>query len=301
MWDLPGNRYLVADVNADMAEGHNVVGTVYVECGAAYRTSGPPHLRPVGETERVVELTAGAQGPVAVGIVGFADLDRGTAVGETLEVHLAAGQGRFRGIRFGTGWDESPMIENTQSARRPGMLGETRIRDGARTLARLDLVLDVWVFHTQLAEVAALADAVPDLRIVLDHCGGPLGYGPYAMNRAEHFTHWRQGLMEVARRPNVVCKLGGLLARGAAYDYRHAPTPPTSIELETVWRPWVETCVEAFGPTRCMFESNFPVDKMGTTYATLWNAFKRLAQGASTDERRWMFAETARHTYHLTC
>ena len=302
IWDRPGLRYELPELRADLRTGHNVVSTVYVDCGTAYRTSGPQALRPVGETEHIARITApptGAVSQIAAGIVGFADLDLGAAVQPVLEEHIAAGAGHFRGIRFSTGWDDSAEIRNTQAAKRPNMLRESVIRDGARALAQLGLTLDVWLFHTQLGDVADLAGAVPDLLIVLNHCGGPLGYGPYASDRDAHFTRWRAGVQEVARRPNVVCKLGGLLSRGAAFDYLRAPQPPTSNELAQLWHPWLETCVEAFGPQRCMFESNFPVEKMGANYAVLWNAFKRFAQPASPSERRALFSETASAAYNL--
>ena len=299
-WAEHGQNYGPQDLLADLDEGPDVVGTVHVECHAHYRPDGPEILKPVGETERVVAITAAAADPrLALGIVGFADLDLGDAVEEVLEAHMNAGAGRFRGIRFGTGWDPSPQIANTDSGDRPFMLTEPRIQAGARRLAALDLSLDVWLFHHQLGDVAVLANAVPELTIVLDHCGGHLGYGPYAKDRAEHFTQWRRGLQAIARQPNVMCKIGGLLARGAAFDYVNAPHPPTSDKLADVWRPWVETCIETFGADRCMFESNFPVDKMGVRYGSLWNCFARLAQGASPDEQRSLFAETAARTYKL--
>lgn len=179
------------------------------------------------------------------------------------------------------------------------MLAEPGIRDCVRVVADRDLTLDLWILSPQLADAAELADAFPELRLVLNHCGAPLGFGPYATDRAGHFAAWARGIRAVAERPNVVCKLGGIVATAAAFDYRTAPTPPTSAELAALWLPWFETCIDAFGPQRCMFESNFPVDKMGTRYATLWNTFKRLAAGASETELASMFSDTARRTYRL--
>ena len=299
LWNLPGYDYDPPELLADLAEVPTVAATIYVECASHYRPDGPVELRPVGETEHVVALTAEDDPRVAAGIVGFADLDLGDAVAEVLQAHVESGAGRFRGVRFGTGWDDSPEVQNTQSARRPGMLREQRIQAGARRLAALDLSLDVWLFHHQLDDVAVLADAVPDLRIVLDHCGGPLGYGPYADDRAANFEIWKKGVQALADRPNVVCKVGGLLARGAAFDYLTATRPPSSRALATLWRPWVETCIDAFGAQRCMFESNFPVDKMGVTYGTLWNCFLHLTEGASDGERRRLFAGTAEQVYRF--
>jgi L-fuconolactonase len=301
LWDHPF-RYQLAEYSDDVRSGHNIVATVYVDCATAYRATGPESERPVGETEYIARTTASLAGrhpEIAAAIVGFADLGLGAAVAPVLAEHVSAGAGRFRGVRFSTGWDESPNIANTQAAKRPNMLRELTIQQGARELATLGLTLDAWLFHTQLGDVGALADAVPQLRIALNHCGGPLGYGPYATRRESHFATWRAGLRELAKRPTVVCKLGGLLARGAAFDYVRAAAPPTSDELADIWRPWFETCVEAFGPERCMFGSNFPVEKMGTGYPVLWNAFKKLASAASTAERHALFSATARDFYRL--
>ncbi len=275
---------------------------MYVECGVRYRDSGPGELRPVGETEFVLATVAGPSKrglQIAAGIVGFADLALGASVEAVLSEHVAAGRGRFRGIRFSTGWDPSAEIANTQSGERPGMLREARIIDGARALARSSLTLDVWLFHTQLDDVAALADEVPDLKIVVDHTGGPLGYGPYASEARENFARWRRGIREVAKRANVWCKLGGLVVRGAAFDYLTAPRPPGSDELARLWSPWFEVCIEEFGAQRCMFESNFPVDKVGTTYPVLWNTYKRTVSSASREEQERLLGGSAREFYGL--
>jgi predicted TIM-barrel fold metal-dependent hydrolase len=226
-------------------------------------------------------------------------LTLGRGVGRVLDEHLAVGDGRFRGIRFSTGWDPSPEIRNTQAAKRPRMLAEREVRAGLTEVESRGLSFDAWLFHTQLGEVADLADALPGLIIVIDHCGGPLGYGPYSTAREEHFKAWRRDIRNLAHRPNVYCKIGGLLARGAAFDYLGAPTPPTSAELAAIWGPWITECAEAFGADRCMFESNFPVDKMGVPYTTLWNAFKISTRGASDEDRRAMFFGTAQRAYRL--
>ncbi|AHK31678.1 hypothetical protein OPAG_05020 [Rhodococcus opacus PD630] len=300
LWEHP-YVYDRSGFEADIQSGHHVEATVYVECGAGYRDSGPVELRPVGETEYVAAAAGSSSAgvDVAAGIVGFADLTLGAAVEPVLTGHMAAGRGRFRGVRFSTGWNASPEIANTQSGKRPGMLREAKILDGARVLARNSLTLDAWLFHTQLDDVAALADAVPDLKVVVNHSGGPLGYGRYASDQSGQFDQWRDGIRQVAKRPNVWCKIGGLVARGAMYDYLTAPEPPGSDELARLWSPWLEVCAEEFGAKRCMFESNFPVDKMGTSYRVLWNAYKRFASSASREERELMFGGSARKFYSL--
>ncbi|OZD08782.1 amidohydrolase [Rhodococcus sp. 06-156-3C] len=303
-WDNP-YIYDVADLSEDVQSGHRVTSTVYVECGNGYLTTGPEELRPVGETEKVVSNTSrtspGGFPVLAAGIVGFADLTLGSRVGAVLDRHLDAGDGRFKGVRFSTGWDSSCEIENTQAAKRPRMLSEEGFRAGLAVLAERDLSFDAWLFQNQLDEVADVADALPKLRIVVDHCGGPLGYGPYASDQQLHFKRWREAIRALAERPNVSCKLGGLLARGAAYDYVSAATPPTSDQLVTSWSPWINECIEAFGANRCMFESNFPVEKMGVNYSTLWNAYKKMTISASDAERHALFGGTARDFYRLDC
>jgi L-fuconolactonase len=304
LWDRTGYRYSIDEFTEDMASGHNIVASVHVEVMTSYRTEGPKELRPIGETEFVKQLadeymSRYPENRLARGIVGFADLGLGAAVEEILEQHQAAADGRFRGVRYCTGWDSSPLIHNTSVGRRPGILGDPSVRDGAKKLASLGLSLDVWLFQSQLRDVVSLADDLPDLTIVLNHCGGPLGTGPYAETRYAPLDSWRHGIRAIAERPNVVCKLGGLLARGAAFDYVHATMPPTSRELAQSWSPWIKECIEAFGADRCMFESNFPVDKMGTSYSTLWNALKLIAHGASYGEMTSLFSGTANTTYRL--
>ncbi len=310
LWDTPGLaspgfRYLLPDFVQDLGSGHKVIATVYADCMSMYRADGPQHLRPVGETEFAVEIGAmsrsGQYGPTQVnaGIVAYADLELGSPVEEVLEAHIQAGNGRFKGIRYAANWDPDPGILHYQPNRRADLLKDRKVRDGLHKLKDLGLVYDSWTFFTQLDQLAEVADAEPDLQIVMNHCGGPLGYGPYADNKAEHFAAWKTSVLNVARRPNVACKLGGILGRGAAYDFINAPIPPTSLELAVCWRPWFETCIEAFGPERCMFESNYPVEKLGTSYSVLWNAFKRIAAYTSDEEIKQLFATTARRIYTL--
>jgi predicted TIM-barrel fold metal-dependent hydrolase len=244
---------------------------------------------------------SGRYGParVAAGIVGFADLTLGDKVEPVLEANIRASGGRFRGVRHSAAWDASDIIGNSRTAGGPHLFRQAGFRAGFARLSALGLALDAWVFHPQLADVVDLARAYPGASIVSVHCGGPLGYGPYEGKRDEVFTTWKAGLTELARCPNVTMKLGGMMMRLAAYDYRTAPAPPTSEELATLWRPYIETCIELFGADRCMFESNFPVDKMGIGWAALWNAFKRITSGASPDEKRALYAGTARRVYRL--
>jgi predicted TIM-barrel fold metal-dependent hydrolase len=305
LWERPDHRYLLHELLADLLTGHNVVATVFLECHAMYRAAGPAELRPVGETEFAAGIAAmsesGRYGPtrVAAGIVGFADLALGDRVEAVLQAHIRAGGGRFRGVRHSAAWDADPIIGNSAVATGPHDMQRPQFRAGLARLTMLGLSLDAWVFHPQLADAIDLARSAPEANIIVGHCGGPLGYGPYAGRRDEVFTTWKAGIVELARCPNVIMKLGGMMMRLAAYDYGAAAAPPSSAQLADWWRPYIETCIERFGADRCMFESNFPVEKMGIGYAELWNAFKRLAAGASAAEKQALFSGTARRAYRL--
>jgi L-fuconolactonase len=305
LWQRPGHRYLLDEFLADVRTGHNVIATVFEECHAMYRASGPEEMRPVGETEFVAGMAAmsasGLYGPtrVAASIVGFADLTLGDRVEPVLEAHIRASGGRFRGVRYSAGWDASETIGNSRTATGPHVLRQADFRAGLARLTALGLSFDAWLYHPQLDDVIDLARAFPDATIVMCHVGGPLGYGPYAGKHDEVFAFWKSKTTELATCPNVVVKLGGMLNRLAAYDFRARPAPISSTELAEYWRPYMGTCIELFGPERCMFESNFPVEKMGVGWVTLWNAFKRIAAGASAEEKLALFSGTARRVYDL--
>ncbi len=305
LWDFRNNRYLLDQLASDLQSGHNIVATVFVECQSMYRKDGPAEMRPVGETEFVRGIAAmsasGKYGPakVAQGIVGFADLKLGDRVQAVLEAHIEAGGGRFRGIRYACGWDASEVIGNSYEVTEPHLLQRSDVRAGLARLAALGLSFDAWAFHPQLEDVIDLARAFPNLTIIAGHAGGVLGYGPYQNRRDEIFASWKRSMTELAKHPNVVVKLGGMLMRLAAFDYLALPAPLSSTELAAYWRPYLETCIELFGADRCMFESNFPVEKMGTGYAMLWNAFKRITAGASDSEKQAMYSGTARRVYRL--
>jgi predicted TIM-barrel fold metal-dependent hydrolase len=305
LWDHPGERYLLDDLRRDLGSGHDIRATVFIQCGAMYRADGPEALRPLGETEFANGVAAmgasGRYGPArpCAGIVGLVDLTLGEAVAPLLEAHLRAAGPRFRGVRNRTAWHPSPEVRSNLTAPPPGPLGQPAFTEGARVLARFGLPLDIWCYHTQLPLVLALARAVPELTIVLDHVGGPLGVGPFAGRRGEVFAEWKRDLLALAACPNLVVKLGGLAMEVGGFGFDLAERPPGSAMLAEAWRPYIETCIEAFGPQRCMFESNFPVDKGMCSYAVLWNAFKRLAAGAGAAERAALFSGTAARIYRL--
>ena len=305
LWERPDHRYLLHEFLADVNTGHRVVATVFVECHAMYRAAGPEEMRPVGQTEFVAGMAAmsdsGLYGStrVAAGIVGFADLTLGDRVEPVLEANIRGGGGRFRGVRHSAAWDASDVIGNSQTALGPHLMRQANFRAGLTRLTALGLSLDAWAFHPQLADMVDLARAFPHANIVVNHVGGPLGYGPYTGKNQEVFAAWKAGVTELAACQNVTMKLGGMMMRLAAYDYRTQPAPPTSADLATLWRPYIEPCIELFGAGRCMFESNFPVEKMGIGWVALWNAFKKIAAGASAAEKRDLFSGTARRAYRL--
>ncbi len=299
-----GDRYLLDELAQDLSGGHNVTDTVFIECRSMYRAEGPEELRSVGETEFVQGIAAqsasGKYGPTAVaaGIVSNANLMLGAAVEPVLEAHLAASGNRFRGIRFSCAWDASPEV-GSPGSNAPGMLLDSRFREGFACLQKLGLSFDALVYHTQLGELTDLADAFPDATIILNHIGRPLGVGPYAGKGDEVFDVWREGITAVAQRANVLVKLGGFGNPISGYDWHQRPIPPSSAELVETITPWLMFCIEQFGPERCMFESNFPVDKASYTYTAVWNAFKRVSQDFSAAERADMFQGTAAKAYRL--
>jgi predicted TIM-barrel fold metal-dependent hydrolase len=298
-------RYLLPELLADTGSGHDITATVYLEWLSMYRAGGPAELQPVGEIEFANGVAAmaasGTYGNtwVGAGIVGYADLTLGAPVETVLEAMIAAGGGRFRGIRFITASHRDQAEWGSAVIRPAGLLMDPRVRAGFARLAPLGLSFDAWMYHTQLGELVDLARAFPETQIVLDHVGGAIGLGPYASKRDEVFAEWSARIRELAACPNVHIKLGGLGMRMFGFTVHTGELPPSSEELAAAWRPYIETCIAAFGPERAMFESNFPVDKGSCGYAALWNAFKRIAAGYSAAEKAALFAGTASKFYRL--
>ena len=302
LWEYPRSTYLTADLLADTG-GHRVDKTVFVECTSAYRESGTEALRPVGETDFVERLAseneaAGTATKMAAGIVSFADLTLGTAVHEVLEAHVEASP-RFRGIRHASAWDPSDQIRRSHTAPPEGLLGHDGFREGFAELRRMGLSFDAWLFHPQIPELTALARAFPDVPIVLDHVGGPLGIGPYAGKRADVYEAWQPAISELATCPNVSVKVGGMTMPINGFEWHQRETPPGSVELAEALSPWYLHVIDRFGPDRCMFESNFPVDRASCSYTVLWNMFKRLSAGYTPSERADLFRGAAVRFYRL--
>ena len=298
-------RYLLDELRADAGSGHNVTATVYVQCGAFYRADATPALAPVGEVEFVNGVAAmsasGLYGPFRAcdGIVGHADLLLGDGVVPVLEAELAASGGRFKGIRHITAQDADPAVLGHMTHTPAGLMADSAFRTGFGRLTGMGLTYDAWALEPQLPEVIDLARAFPDADIILDHVGTPLGIGAYAGKRDDRYDTWLGNIRELAKSPKVSVKLGGLGMPFPGFPGLDGVSRPSSQALADLWRPYVEPCIEAFGAERCMFESNFPVDRWGCDYATLWNAFKRIAAGASDAEKASLFSGTAKRVYLL--
>jgi predicted TIM-barrel fold metal-dependent hydrolase len=305
LWDRPGARYMPYDLLDDIGCGHRILGTVYVQCRSMLRAVGPVEMAPVGEVEFVNGAAAmgasGLYGPgrICAGIVGGADLMLGDRVAPVLEAMIEVSSGRLRGIRNATVWHVDPILRSTIATVPPGLLREPGFQRGAAQLGRYGLVLDVWAYHTQLDDVYRLARAIPDVTVVIDHFGGPIGMGPYRSRRNAMLAEWRAAMRKLAELPNTRVKLGGGGMPVLGFDFDQAIAPPGSVDLAAALRTYVEECIAWFGPSRCMFESNFPVDKGMFAYAIAWNAFKRLAAGMTDGEKTALFSATAISTYRL--
>ncbi|MGE5952863.1 MAG: amidohydrolase family protein [Qipengyuania vulgaris] len=296
---------LQQDTRGGLEGGHNVIGTVFMECGAFYDASRGDAMKSVGEVEFVNGVAAqGASGlygdyrPCA-GIVGHADLTLGDAVKPVVEALVAAGNGRFRGIRHAAAWDADPEVLGPPFHAPEGLYSSDAFRAGFAAYAEHRLTFDAWLLEPQLGDVLDLAKAFPEQTIVLDHCGTPLGIASYKGKQHEHFDRWRASIKAIAECENVVVKLGGLAMAFCGLPADGPMKGHSSEHLAALWRPYVETCIEAFGADRAMFESNYPVDRWGASYEVLWNAFKRLSHSHSNDDRKALFAGTAARVYGL--
>ena len=302
LWELNGG-YLLDDLLADLASGHRIVATVYSQCGYAYHRDAPLALQPVGETAFVAGVAReaarrGVATQVCAGIVACADMTLGDDVRLVLEAHAEAGDGRFSGIRHITAL-HADFNASLLGRPRAGLMAEPAFRRGLAQLLAMGLSFDAWLYHTQIGELVDLARAMPDLPIVLNHLGGPIGIGPYTGRRTQARAEWLAALQPLAQCPNVHLKLGGLSMTLIGFDFHERALPPDSEALALAWRPYIEPAIELFGARRCMFESNFPVDSAMCSYGVLWNAFKRIAAGASAQDKAWLFAGTADRFYRL--
>lgn len=302
---LPNAYYTFDQLHAHLRSGHNIVGSVFVECGAFYDADASGSLGVVGEVEFAngvaAQSASGLYGELraCAGIVGHADLQQGDAVAPVLEALRAAAPRRLRGIRQQGAWDADPSVLGPPFHAPAGLYRDACFREGFAHLGRHGLSFDAWVLEPQLADVIDLARAFPEQPICLDHCGTPLNIASYRGTLPERFAGWRHQILELARCENVVVKLGGLAMAFCGMPERGPGAGLDSATLAELWRPYVETCIEAFGAQRAMFESNYPVDYWGADYAVLWNAFKRITRGAGSEEKRALYAGNAARFYRL--
>ncbi|MCY0853186.1 amidohydrolase family protein [Cupriavidus sp. D39] len=301
-YERPGWIYMLDQYLEDARSGHNVIASVYMQALTRYRMDGPEFMRPIGEIDYVTTVTASlqkAKPKVASGMVGYVDLRRGAEVREVLEAELKAGDGRFRGVRHLVTWDADTTLANPLTAAPRGLLLDRSYREGVAQLAPLGLSYDAWLFFPQLPELLDLAKAFPNTPIIINHCGGVLRIASYQDRRKEVFETWSRSMRELSQLPNIYVKVGGLGMRINGFDFEKEARPPSSVELAETWKPWMESCIEMFGADRCMFESNFPVDKGSYPYSNGWNAFKRLTANASPTERETLFRGTVNKVYRL--
>ncbi|WP_296680551.1 amidohydrolase [Novosphingobium sp.] len=296
--------YTFNEIQADVTSGHNVIGTVFMECGAFYTADASDGQKVIGEVEYVngvaAQSASGLYGPTRLcdAIIGHADLTQGDDARGVLEMLIDATP-RFKGIRHAAAWDADPDVLGPPFHAPAGLYGDAKFREGFRHLGALGLTFDAWLLEPQLGDVLDLARAFPDQPICLDHCGTPLGLGSYHGKLHERFDTWREKIKAIAQCPNVSVKLGGLAMSFAGMP-DHGPAAGLGSDvLAAMWRPYIETCIEAFGPRRGMFESNYPVDKWGASYAVLWNAFKRLTHGASAEDKAALYAGNAARFYGI--
>lgn len=295
--------YELENLWADTGSGHNVEKTIFIDCRSNYREDGPEHLKPIGETEYVALVAeASAENPnqaTIAGIVSHANMTLGKGVTEVLEAHEVAGRGRFRGIRHAGPQDTTGTLMNSGSGR-PCPYTRPDFQEGVRTLGEMGYTYDTWHFFMQNQDYLKLAQSAPNTTMILDHFGTPLGAGAYAGKQAEIFEEWSKDIAEIAGTcPNVVAKLGGLAMPDNGFGWDTRETPPTSDEFAEAQRPYYLHTIECFGPDRCMFESNFPVDKLSISYHVLWNGLKKIVADFSEEEKHAMFYGTAARVYRV--
>jgi predicted TIM-barrel fold metal-dependent hydrolase len=303
LWPSAEMGYNVPELTADLTSGHNVVQTVFMECGAAYRKDGPDHLKPVGETVFVTEASEkmkAAGGPYIAALVAHADLRLEPALlDEVLEAHEAAARGLFRGIRHAGSRDNSGATLRIPGHAPPRLYHEPDFQRGVRHLGERGLTYDTWHYHHQNRDYLALAKACPETVMILDHFGTPIGVGPYEGKRDEIFETWKEDMAAIAECPNVYAKIGGLAMPDNGFGWDKRDTPPGSDEIVAEHKRWYDHMIGLFGPERCMFESNFPVDRLSMSYVVYWNAMKKIAAPYPEAAKAAMFAGTARKVYSV--
>jgi len=301
-WNRGGHIYELDQLWADTGSGHNIRQTVFVECRSAWDEAAPVMMQPVGETRYVAALAGQAkQHPDRAqigGIVGFADL-RNPDLIKVLDAHEAAGSGRFRGIRHAGAWAGDMSFLMIAGRGFQGQYADPDFRRGVALLGERGLTYDTWHYHPQTPDFIELARGVPSTTMVFDHFGTPLGVGPFQDRRDAYFPVWKDQMARLAECPNVIAKLGGLAMPDNGWGWHKRATPPTSDEFVAAQGDWYHHMINCFGPERCMFESNFPVDRASISYPVLWNGLKKIASRYSDTAQEALFSGTARRIYRL--
>ncbi len=299
-----GGDYLLPELWADTGAGHNIRKTVFIECRASYRQDGPEHLQAVGETEFVTDMALNSQQDPEqadiAGIVAFADLRLPLdQLDQVLDAHEQASQGLFRGIRHSGAFEDDNSFLFIKPRQPKDLYLDPNFRRGLAHLGKRGLSYDTWHYHHQNKAFLDLVTAVPETTIILDHFGTPLGVGPYADQRQQIFIGWKEDIRAIAECPNVFAKLGGLAMPDNGFGWNLRDVPPSSDEFISAQQDYYHHTLACFGADRCMFESNFPVDKWSLSYHVVWNGFKKLSANYSEHEKSRLFYQTAAQVYRL--
>lgn len=297
-------RYQLDELLTDITSGHNVRSTVFIEARSMYNANLPADESSIGEVEYVQGISAASASGIygetraAASIIGNANLNLGDGVKPILE-SLSSASARFRGIRHSVTWDPHPEVENTALHKYEGQLVSDKFQAGAKVLSDMNMTFEAWLYFHQLPQLLEFAKSVPDLTIILNHIGGLVMNGPYENKREEVVKLWKDGIAKISECSNVVVKLGGVGMPRTGFDWHDRDSPIGSRELAASIAPYFNYCIEHFGTDRCMFESNFPVDKVSFSYHVLYNAFKRFSRGFSDSERAAMFHDNAVSIYKV--
>ena len=300
----PGeNKYLLEDLWADTSSGHNIKHTVFIECTQEFLTSGPDHLKPIGETIFVKKIADEAKKVPSKsqisGIVSHVDMTLGEGINEVLDLHFLHGESLFKGIRRAGGWDPHENMRNSHHSPPKDMYLSDIFNKSLKILGEKGLVFEAWQYHHQINQVSILAREHPNLKIVLNHFSGPIGIGPYKDLRNEIFEQWKKDIDELVKNKNVYAKLGGLAMPINGYNFHKQSMPPSSDQIVEAQKNYYDYSIKSFGPERCMFESNFPVDKQSVSYHVIWNAFKKISKDYTEEDKEYLFLKSAENFYSL--
>ena len=309
LWDVGFGRYYVEELLEDInTSGHNIKATVYIMSSSnteIYLKNGPEEFKPLSEIEfatnegKRADLIKNNKVKVNASIVGSLDLTYGNKLKPVIEKGLEISEGRLKGIRMLLAAHPDPRIKSGAVKSDLSLMSHPKFIEGARCLQDAGLSLDFWIYHTQLGEMEKIARTLPELSIILNHIGGPIHLGEYEGKQALTHREWRTAMMRLSRLPNIKVKLGGLGMEVNGAKFHLNQDPPNSSELANIWKPWIYETINMFGIDKCMFESNFPVDKGSCSYGSLWNAFKIISEKMSDNEKNKLFYENAAKIYKI--